>query len=366
MDACAAVVGLCVPLLANRMGATYDDLGFIGAIGAAVYAACCLVSGRLADRIGYRRMLVASSLGMVLIYVAYLSVERVLHLGLLAAATGIVLSFHWPTALAWLGQGADRQRLLRALGMFNVAWSLGFLIGPSAGGHLFSVDWRFPFAVAAAGCALVVAGQLLVRVRRSPLADVAPAVAETTRQNGRFLPVAWVANFCSFYAAGTVRALFPKYASDLGLGAGLVGDLFALIGLAQVACFFLIARTDRWQFRLWPITTAQVLGVVGLLLLAFGRHPVPFALGLVCHGVLVGVTFTSSIFYSLHVEGSAGRRAGIHEAIVGSGFLLGPLAGGLVADHVGPSAPYIAASGVVILGLLLQVVLLKRERPPAG
>ena len=365
-DACAGIVGLCVPLLADRLGATYDDLGFIGAAGAFSYAACCLVSGRIADRLGYRRTLIAASLMMALVYVAYLSVERVLHLGLLAAAAGLVLAFYWPTAQAWLGQGADRHRLLRALGMFNVSWSFGIFVGPAVAGRLFSADWRYPFALAAAGCALILLGLLLARVRRSELPLSAPAVAAASRHDSRYLPVAWVANFCTFYTVGTVRALFPKYASDLGLSAGLLGDLFALIGVAQVTSFFLITRTDRWQFRLWPLATAQMLGIVGLLLLAFGRHPIPFAVGLVCQGLVIGVTFTSSIFYSLYGRKPAGRRTGIHESIIGSGFLIGPLAGGLIADHVGPSAPYTSAAGVVILGLLLQIVILKRIPRPAG
>lgn len=79
----------------------------------------------------------------------------------------------------------------------------------------------------------------------------------------------------------------------------------------------------------------------------------------------MATTFTASIFYSLHAEGPGGRRTGIHEGIVGSGFLVGPAAGGLLADHIGPRAPYLLASAVILVAILLQVFMLRRGRKDA-
>ena len=55
------------------------------------------------------------------------------------------------------------------------------------------------------------------------------------------------------------------------------------------------------------------------------------------------MTYVASLYYSL--EGGADRkggRAGIHEAVLGSGLFLGPLMGGLVGQALDLRAPYLA------------------------
>ncbi|MSR83073.1 MAG: MFS transporter [Candidatus Latescibacteria bacterium] len=145
----------------------------------------------------------------------------------------------------------------------------------------------------------------------------------------------------------------------------MLGGLIALIRLSQTTAFLLISRTERWQVRLGPLIAVQLLAAAGLCTLAFGRSPATFAVGLLIQGLLVATTFTASIFYSLHAEGPGGRRTGIHEGIVGSGFLVGPAAGGLLAGHIGPRAPYLLASAVILVAILLQVFMLRRGRKDA-
>ena len=360
MDGCFGIVALCVPLLAMQLGAAYDDLGAITATGSLFYVFSCLVLGRLADRVGYRRSMTISALIIALILLSYLAVTRVGHLFLLAGINGLIMGGFWPAMQAWLGRGKDRRQLLRAVGGFNVSWSLGFMVGPLVGGTLYAMNPDYPFALTAGLVSLLFVALLLARVREAEPAGAEASETTSFPAAQRFLPVAWVANFATFFAAGTVRSLFPKLATDLGIPPGPLGHLLALIALAQLVAFVLISRTDRWQFRLAPLAAAQFLGAGGLLIIAFGTSSGVFALGLLIHGLQLGITFTASIFYSLHAQGSGGRRTGIHEAIVGSGFLLGPLIGGFTAEYLGPRFPYFLSSGVILGALALQVYLLRR------
>jgi len=359
MDACAGLVGLGVPLLAMGIGASYGDLGAIGATGSVAYSLSCFASGSLADRVGYRRLMTLASLGMVLVFCSYLAVERIWHLYAIALAGGVFHSGFWPPLQAWLGRRRDRRSLLRAVGRFNVSWSLGFLVGPAVAGALYARDSSYVFYVGAVVTGVLLLGLLLARLSEPTTVDAAAETA-TLAASRRFLPVAWVANFATFFANGTVRSLFPKYATDLGVAPEPLGWLLALIGLAQAVAFLLVSRTERWQFRLGPLAAAQLLAAAGLWTLALGATPELFAVGLLLQGTLVAATFTSSIFYSLHAEGPGGRRTGIHEGIVGSGFLVGPLAGGLVAEYIGPRTPYMLASAVILGAVLLQAYLLRR------
>ena len=57
----------------------------------------------------------------------------------------------------------------------------------------------------------------------------------------------------------------------------------------------------------------------------------------------------------LHGKDRKGEQTGWHEAILGSGALLGPLAGGWLADLTqNPRAPYQLCGGLVFVLLLLQ------------
>ena len=368
LDASFGAAALCIPLLAMRLGGTYDDLGAIGAVAAFLYCVGAIVLGRLSDRIGYRRSLIAAALASSLCVYSYPASTRVVHLICLVGVARFALSGFWPPMQAWLGSGKDRRELLRTLGGFNICWSLGVMVGPLIGGRLYAIDESWPFTLAAAAAGLVFVLLLLVRVKETAGSSRGYETAPVASAR-RFLRVAWVANFATFFATGAVRSLFPKLASDLGILPTPLGQLMALIGVAQLGTFFIVSRTERWQFRLAPLVATQCLGIAGLLALAAGSSPQVFMLSMLAQGVLAGVTFTSSLFYSLYAGGPGGRRAGPHEAILGSGFLFGPILGGLAAEHMGPRAPYVLSAAVILLAIAVEVWFLRRagspERHPA-
>jgi MFS family permease len=137
----------------------------------------------------------------------------------------------------------------------------------------------------------------------------------------------------------------------------------ALIGLAQLTAFYLMSQTDAWQFKRMPLMVAQGMACVGLFMMGVGTHPLIFAVGLLLIGLLAGVTFTASIFYSLYTQGPGGRRTGFHEAIVGSGFLFGPLLGGIAGEHLGARAPYGLAVFVIVGAIVIQALIQIKPHP---
>ena len=55
-------------------------------------------------------------------------------------------------------------------------------------------------------------------------------------------------------------------------------------------------------------------------------------------------------------DGNKGEQTGWHEAILGSGALLGPLCGGWLADQThNPHSPYQLCSGLIFGLLILQL-----------
>ncbi len=362
MDGSFALLGLCVPLLAIALGADYLTLGAIGAIGSLVYTLGCTVSGKLSDRIGYRRTAIMASFVIAVLIATYVLVDRISQVFVLTMLLGLAMSGYWPPLQAWLGQHLPFCRLGRVLGQFNVAWSAGILLGPPIGGFLFSIRSELPFVLTSVSVFMLFLALAFFSVRNGEYIPPEPDHDPLFERSRIFLPVAWVANFSTFFTVGLLRFLFPKYASDLGIAPKPLGYLMALIGIGQLAMFLIVTHSKWWQFRLGPLLAVQVLAMSGLLAIMAGSDYFMFTYGILCHGALVGITFSASFFYSFHTREARGARMGKNEAIVGSGMFLGPILGGIAAETLGPRSPYGLAAFIILAAILIEVRLLRKMR----
>jgi predicted MFS family arabinose efflux permease len=92
----------------------------------------------------------------------------------------------------------------------------------------------------------------------------------------------------------------------------------------------------------------QAVLIGASLLLFFSDSPAGFLPAMVLLGTSAGFTYFSSIYYSLNTGENRGARSGIHEALIGSGIVAGPLTGGMVAQTWGLRSPYLLSTLVVI------------------
>jgi MFS family permease len=356
IDTGFGVVGIAVPLFALHLGATYDELGLIGAVSFLVYSLGSIVSGRLSERLGYRHTMIVASVFAVPILILFNFTSTVIQILLLSGVIRLSLAGLWPPMQAWLGRGKDGSELLKTLGKYNVCWGLGIFVGPLVGGALYGVGTNTPFISVAILMGLISLLLITLRVHDRKGEELPKDPTQRQSYARRFLPIALTANFAGFFSAGAVRALFPKLTSDLGMSSDTLGILLSLIGVAQVIVFILVTRNSRWEFKFGPLATMQILAAFGLLFLVFGDTTIAFAISMLLLGAALGTTFTASIFYSL-LSGGGGRRTGIHESIIGGGYFLGPLVGGIAAQHVGSRAPYVIAAAVMLIVVLFQTYL---------
>ncbi len=152
-------VGIIIPILPELIeqfmgGDTSSAARMLGVI-ASCYAVAQFVFapilGALSDRFGRRRVLLLSMFGLGVDYlimgfapsVAWLFVGR-----LVAGMMGASIT----TANAYIADISTPETRARNYGLINVAFGIGFMLGPSLGGLLGTVDLRLPFFVAAGLC----------------------------------------------------------------------------------------------------------------------------------------------------------------------------------------------------------------------
>ncbi len=365
MDLSASVFYLAAPLLVIDLGGNPIELGLIGTISASVHMILAHLAGRLSDRLGRRALIIAGPFifgGACLLMTQAKEVKEVLAL---AAFNGLGMAIFWPSFQASIAEMQAGSGLARNIGSFNMSWTASHLVGPTLSGFLFVLHPRLPFWAAAALCLL------LVPLLRASVSDKQPRPEEIKESFPResqeiggpmtFLYAIWIANFASFFILGNARYQFPKLARELAMSPYAIGLLMSCIGLAQFLGFFFLRRSDRWHFNKSYLLGAQLLAAAGLALVFSFGQPLLFAPAFLMLGLGASLTYYSSLYYSVRLMKKKGKGTGLHESIVGSGVVLGPLLGGIVAHSAGLRAPYLLCLALLAGVMAIEYVLIGRK-----
>ncbi len=357
MDFCTGLVSFAVPLRALDLGASVVELGFIGTAGSLSFTVACTFTGKLADRFDRRRLLIiAAGLTTLVFAMLFLAVNYWMLLAGAALGWGLLALF-WPSVQAMLAEGRSRTRLVKTLGTFNIFWTLGFMLGPLAGGYLYLVGPKVPFATGAVGMVLLTLAIGAMRFKPSdePAEDLEEAPREPERADAaRFRWIAWTANFTAFFMIGMLNNQFPKLAAELLIRPDTLGMLLAIPRLLQMLIFLVARHTTWWQFRLRPLLIPQVTAAVGMIVVATQDATVALAFAFGTVGLLVGAAFSASQFYSFFQAERKGEKGARNEMIVGLGMVSGPLVGGLLAHLIGLRMPYVLCCLVLVAGMLVE------------
>ena len=191
------------------------------------------------------------------------------------------------------------------------------------------------------------------------LAEAGPPGREAPHPNRQRLLVAGrIAAFTGFFVFGVIRTLFPKLGDQMGYSNQLVGWAVGAPYLCAMLVFAASRTTTRWHYRTAKLWVAMPVGVVGMVVAAGAQTPGRFLIGFFMVGLSGGVGYLASQFYGLH--GPPEHRVAsmsYHEAAVGSGIILGPILGGLVADWAGDiRAAFVLGAVVTVLAVAAQLV----------
>ncbi|MFC9393686.1 MFS transporter [Streptomyces sp. NPDC057027] len=321
-----------------------------------------LVGGALADRLGFKPLIVA---GCALRTVGFGALAFAQSLPMLIAAslaTGLAGALFNPAVRACLAAEAGEERRVEAFALFNAYYQAGILLGPLVGVALTGVSFRLTCVVAA----VLFAGLTLVQLRCMPVRAVSAPAAKGER--GQFRTVLAHRTFWLFSLAmtGSYVLSFQVYLA-LPLAAGGTGVTTALFVVSALVALAGQLRITAWTRRRLSRERCLVLG----LALMGGAFLVPAALGrglvglLLCAAVLA---VANAVLYPYEMDTvvalSRGRwvatHYGLYNTVCGIGITLGNLGTGALLDVTGWSAvPWLALCAVG-LGCAAAMALLAR------
>ncbi len=364
MDFSIAGTTLLTNLRAMDLHAQPMQLGILGFAWGFPYAVVCPFAGKAAGRFDRRIILIASTLLYALYAALCTLAKQPLHLILAGPVGGVAAALFWP-AYETVLHDRDKEETNRRLSIFNIGWTLGVMSGAALGGAFYErIGGPAEFVFIAT--ILFFDTLYIAWVTRHGIPPYAPIPQEERRKEGEgvavarrmgYMRMAWIANFAFWFTGATANTIFPKLARSLHITDAMIGLIMASVWVMQLLVFYTLSRTLRWHYRIAPMLFLQSIGVIGILLVAWGGVASVFILAFMLMGVARGLTYSSSLFYSLDTNAAESGNTGLHETIVGAAYLSAPLVAGYSAAGISLRAPFVIAIGLCILGMGLQIIL---------
>lgn len=316
----------------HRFGYSESLNLLLGATMGSTCAVAAIVGGRLADRIDGERLLTVCFFGMLL-FSGILGFATSPWLPfVLMALYNVFVGLSWPVMESALVHARSRLSMPDRLGVYNVVWATIAVASLFVGGWVFAWSASAILWIPAAvhGLQLV---WLKIAVRRQETSGLTAmeiphsgqAVPATVKQ--RFLRTAWLANALAYFMITAFLALAPYVGERLGLTPGRTIWMAAILFMSRALAFLLFWKWKGWHYNMrWSLLAMWMAPVAMAAIFVVPTLSVTIVV-LILMGTAMGLTYSTSLYYSLDFGDNKGTQSGLHESILGIGIFCGPLAG---------------------------------------
>ncbi len=343
---------------------THDplDLGIVGMVQFLPMLLLVLVTGSVADRYGYRKVMLVAlvtellSIAAILLF-AWHGLRTPLPIFAALTVLAVARAFFGPASQSLVVFLVPKQDFANAIGWNSSAWQIATIVGPVAGGLLYGVD-----ATVAYGTSVVL---LAISLSLLSLIPNPPTPAEIRKitfaslfdglhfiRKEKLVLGAISLDLFAVLLGGAV-ALLPVYARDiLLLGPWGLGLLRAAPGIGGVMMGVMMG--------LWPIRdhAGRILlvfvGLFGLFTLGFGLSTVSWLsivlLALVGAADMVSVVVRETLLQLWTPDEVRGRVNAVNMVFLGASNELGEFRAGMMAAWIGV-VPAVVVGGIGAVGV---------------
>lgn len=371
--------GLVIPVLPRLVeklagGGTRDAAQWVGIFGT-TFAVIQLVSspfqGALSDRFGRRPIILASCLGLGLDF-ALMAIAPTIGWLLVGRVVSAITSASFSTANAYVADVTPPEGRAKSFGMLGAAFGLGFILGPMLGGFLGGKDLRYPFFAAGALATANFAYGLFVLPESLPpekrakslgargLNPLAPLALFRTSPQLLGLAVVILLYNLAHHVYPSVFVLFAD--AKFSWGPREVGGVLAVVGVFSVIVQVgLVGRIVAKLGERKTVLVGSLFGALGFAIFGLAPTGLGFLAGIPVMSLWGIASPATQAILTRHVpEDAQGRLQGAVSSlnsltgIVGPGLYTTVFAAfvGEGARIVQPGAPFVVASGLVVLAFL--------------
>jgi len=239
---------------------------------------------------------------------------------------GVCSAWMWPIVESFLVAGRHGREMRRIIGWWNMVWMI------SVAGTMFAMaplmEGNASMVIVGLGGMFGLATFVLILFPKSPaIHDIETSSRAVPQSYNKLLSGARVLLPMSYVINGTLAPLLPFVLTNLAIETFWQTPAVATWMIARVGMTAIMWRYEGWHGKwsiLWMAIIAMAVGFV-CIFTASGL-PVLFA-GLIIFGGGMGVTYYAGLYYAMAVGRARFDAGGTHEALIGTGYAVGPLAG---------------------------------------
>jgi predicted MFS family arabinose efflux permease len=371
MDWLLSLVLFAVSYGAGERGMTLGRIAWLGGIFQVTYMAASLASGHLLSRRNALPVLIASTVGGIVLGTFALVAQQFGPLFAAMALMGVFAATFFNSFQSFMRSETPPGGLTRTTAIYTFAWSGGFSLGLLTSGSLYRLG-----PIALGGLTVLVGGVILLTLlihRRRPHHE--PSSDEHTEQSPagappvapQYLWAGWIIIFTTMFVQRPILTFYPAVSAAQGIAPMLAGLPLFLHVLAQAVSGLCMGRLRHWLYRPGPLMAVQIAAAAGFLLLWCIPGYAFSAVGISILGAWGGFSFFCAVYYASNA-GHRARNIGINEFLVGLGSFASLFVCDWFINRSGVPAMYAVCGVALIVSAAAQwgVLAWKKQNMGAG
>ncbi len=364
MDMVLGAVFFVTAVRYSESGASSLTVTGVMATWAFIYSIFSIIAGRIVNHRNAARIIMMSGAGIVLISLSYIAVPGLGAQYLWTALIGVATAFFFTPFQVFmksLAQGGDGG-VIRSTALYTFSWSFGMACGPFICGYVWpNFGWKWCYALnAVMGMVILLGIWKLSKYARQHHESVSIAEKPSQSQSRGYsnMPdlawLGWLAAGVGCITVALVRTLFPVKAALLELSKTDQGIILSIVSFTQAFVGLAFIRSKFWMYKPVPVIIFSLSGLLGLLLFGLGAKTGTFYMAALFYGIYSGMFFFYLVFHSLMHPTKSSKYVATNEAVVGFTSIIGPIAGGIIADKTNSNIPFYLVAILVLLVMVVQ------------
>ncbi len=329
---------------------THEKLAFgalpnlaLGVVSGLCYVIGAAKSHAFSRRLGERNVLLGTMVLQIVTagLMAFLALPMVLDRGVMSTlevsvwlsvlfcVLSLLFGVKWPVIESYLAAGQTPAESASSVGWFNLGWSGGVVVAVAVAGWLLKVWAPWLFVVPVITSVLAIGLVLRWPARPVHLENDHPQrpSAVVLSRYGRLLVSSRWQMFTSYALYFVMVPLFPIVFRDLGVGVAMATVFASMVALARFLTFAAMHRWKGWHGRPVLLWVGLVLAPLSAWAVLVGDALWVVVVGQLVFGFSAGLCYFSALYYALVIHNAGVEAGGDHEAVIGAGFVVGPVVG---------------------------------------
>ena len=350
-----------LPFLAEEVGGTPTELGFLMAVYSIMQLLFAPMWGRISDRIGRKPVMIVGIAGLAISFFIMAMAESLWGLFIARIIGGILSSANMPTAMAYVADITTEEDRGKGMGIIGAATGLGFIFGPAIGGVFSSSNLSLPFVIAGISSLITLILVIIVLKESLPsekrIKNSKEKKSVSNALKGPISIIYFLQLIVTLSLAGLETTFAYFAAKRAGIDAIQLGYIFMIMGLGSaIVQGGLVGKLTKKYGEGAVIRGGIIVSTVGFILILFATNFWTSAIFLTIFGMGNGVIRPAiSALLTKNQSSGFGNTTGLLSSFDSFGRIIGPPLGGWLFS-ISIELPFISGAILSIFALVLYQI----------